>query len=318
MKKYIIYLILLVVALLTSFACSTRLPFDDGNNNSSSGSNNLGTGQIEIKVYPDPDEKNRVSFDAITNKITIDWGDGNIDKLTPNGASQEFIHTYANQNLQTISIESEKLVGFGGQDGIFKEMYLGEMNNLERLNIRSKLTVLEIKKAKSLTSLICDGNQLTSLDVSGLTALELLYCTSNQLTSLDLSGLNALIALDCSLNRLTSLNLSDLNALRTLDCSWNQLTSLDIRGLKNIKGINCSFNKFNINTVNLLLENLPTLPSSAPPDWYDSFRNYYWYYFFRDNFGYVAFGSIRITAYPGGIDGINKTIATNKGWSVNP
>jgi Leucine-rich repeat (LRR) protein len=209
-KKIRLFAALLMVAFVAT-SCINWVD-DDGNNNSSSGgSNSLKKGQIEMKVYPNG---NRVSFSVTTDKITIDWGDGKIDKLSPNGVKQTFSHTFANNNLQTIYIESEKLVQFRrdyyDSGGTFKELYFGEMNELEILNASSSVTVLEIKKANALKELDCYSNQLTSLNVSGCTALTSLNCSSNQLTSLNVSGCTALRWLSCGYNQLTS---SVLNSL---------------------------------------------------------------------------------------------------------
>ena len=192
MKQIRLFATLLMVALMAT-SCITWVNEDDNNNSSSGGSNNLKTGQIKIKVYAN---NNRVSFSATTEKITIDWGDGKIDQLTPNGVNQIFSHTYPNSSLQTIYIESEKLVKFGGLSyyndvsGTFKELYFGEMNGLEIFDACcSGLTVLEIKKANSLKEIFCSSNQLSSLNVSGLTSLRFLDCGSNQLTSNALNSL---------------------------------------------------------------------------------------------------------------------------------
>ena len=232
---------------------------DDNNNSSSGGSNNLKAGQIEIKVYPD---NNRVSFRATTGKITIDWGDGSIDKLTPNGVEQTFSHTYTNNNLHTIKIESERLEVFGKRapdsgpgsgtlytgfiNGTFKELYFGEMNELQYLVCTrggNSLTVLEIKKASALRDLYCPDNQLTSLDLRGCTTLNVLDCSGNKLKSLNVKGSTIHLFIDCSNNQLTSLDLRDLPTSFTIDCSRNQLTSLDLRGLTSPFTIDCSRNQ---------------------------------------------------------------------------
>ena len=144
---------------------------DDDRNNSSGSANNLKKGQIEIKVYPNKD--NKVVFYATTSKITIDWGDGYIDRLTPNGVSQTFSHTYANQNLQTIYIESEKLTRFicsyYERTERIKELYFGEVNEIERIDVRGNgLTVLEIKKANALKEVDCSYNRLTCNTLNSL------------------------------------------------------------------------------------------------------------------------------------------------------
>ena len=296
MKQIRLFATLLMVALMAT-SCITWVEEDDinnGNGNSNgngNGSNNLKTGQIEMKVYPDTN--NRLSFSATTNKITIDWGDGYIDKLTPNGVSQTFSHIYANQNLHTIYIESEKLVRFTTSVSIsFKELYFGEMKELIEINCgSSQLTILEIKKATALTSLNCRSHQLTSLDVRGCPALKELDCVNNQITSLNVSGLTALITLQCGGNQLTSLNVSGLTALTKLTCGGNQLTSLNVSGLTALTYLDCFRNQLTSNSLNSLFE---SLPNGLENDW----------------------NIIYINTNPG-TNECNRAIAENKGWKVN-
>ena len=297
MKQIRLFATLLMVALAAT-SCITWVDKNNENNNSSSsgGSNNLKAGQIVIKVYPDKD--NKVSFSATTGKITIDWGDGNIDKLTPNGTMQEFSHSYPNNNLQTIYIESEKLQGLGkgggsyaqvwGGKGVIKELYLGEMNELNELFCSNGgLTVLEIKKANVLTTLWCFNNQLTSLDLRGCTILNVLDCSENQLTSLNVSGLKALTTIYCGGNQLTSLNVSGCTALTSLYCSSNQLTSLNVSGCTALTSLYCSSNQLTSNNLNSLFESLPNRLAKE--------------------------GTIDIRGNPGSST-CNIAIAKNKGW----
>ena len=273
---------------------------DDNNNSSSGGSNNLKTGQIEMKVYPDND--NKVSFWATTGKITIDWGDGYIDKLTLNGNQQEFYHTYPNNNLKTIYIESEKLQGLGkgggryaqiwGGKGVIKELYLGEMNELNDLFCSNGgLTVLEIKKAHSLFMIDCSRNQLTSLDLRGCSIIPFLLCQDNQLTSL-IRGSTKVGLLDCSNNQLTSLDVRD-SSLGLFNCSNNQLTALDIRGCIGLYQFDCSRNELSSNDLNSLFENLQDINNSIYGEW--------------------GIGELKISGNSG-YSSCNKAIAINKGW----
>jgi hypothetical protein len=70
---------------------------DDDNGNGNGNANNLKTGQIEIKGYADEKDK-KMSFSATAKTITIDWGDGKVDEVTPNGVAKEFSHEYANSS----------------------------------------------------------------------------------------------------------------------------------------------------------------------------------------------------------------------------
>ena len=163
---------------------------DDGGGN---GNNKLKTGQIEIKVEPNSDKK--VTFNATAKKITIDWGDGNSDELTPNGIKRDFIHEYTDQNLKTILINTESLTDISikydnKKNGTYRELWFGDCPELEKIDCPyNELTALEIKGCKALTNLDCSDNQLTSLDVSSCAALTRLDCSRNKLTA---SALNAL------------------------------------------------------------------------------------------------------------------------------
>jgi Leucine-rich repeat (LRR) protein len=169
--------------------------------NNPAGNNNLGLGQIEMKGYPDDArcgdaDKNKMSFWAAAKKITVDWGDGTVKEITLNGFEREFIHTYANQNFQTITLNTEGLsmlrmtpYGHGGTKGAIHELRIGNVPKLEFIVCRQALTVLEINKAEALKSLNCGNNQLTSLNVNNNTALHDLDCRSNQLTASALNDL---------------------------------------------------------------------------------------------------------------------------------
>ena len=75
--------------------CGIMLSCDDKNSlnddeNGSSGSNNFEDSQIEMKTYPN--DKNKIEFYITAKKVAINWGDGRIDELTPNGVGKTFSH----------------------------------------------------------------------------------------------------------------------------------------------------------------------------------------------------------------------------------
>jgi len=250
MKKnnYLYFLSILVLSAFL-FSCGEDENLSDSDD-SGSGSikNNLKTGQIEIKAYPD--KNNKISFYATATSLTIDWGDGSVEEYTPNGIRLEFTYEYVNSNFQTIKVNTNKITHFNISDssskGIFHELRFGDCSYLEEIlcsGSNTKLTVLSIKSAPALTTLDCIWNQLTSLDVSGCVALTSLGCEGNQLTSLNVSGCTALTSLDCYGNQLTSLDASGCTALTTLYCQNNQLTSLDVSGCTALTGLFCSDNQ---------------------------------------------------------------------------
>ena len=222
------------------FSCS------DDDDNTIVDDNNLGTGEVEIRSYPG-DWDSKISFVAAAAKITIDWGDGCVDRLTLDGTRREFTHKYDNQDFRTIKISTEAMtyMGLGHHNSTHNELRFGNCPDLKEINSSStgNLTILTIESAPVLTSLICDRNQLTDLDLSGCPALTNLACYRNQLTSLNISECTKLINLDCSLNRLTSLDVSKYTALTSLDCGWNQLTDLNASGCTALTRLHANTNQ---------------------------------------------------------------------------
>ena len=106
---YLLAIILLCGIMLSCEKTGTGEGDDDNGSSTSGGNNNLKTGQIEIKVYPDG--KNKVEFYITAKKVTIDWGDGSVDELTPNGVYKNFTHEYPNQNLRTVKVNTEEMNG---------------------------------------------------------------------------------------------------------------------------------------------------------------------------------------------------------------
>jgi hypothetical protein len=151
---------------LSLFICCSCDNTEDNNSNSNDTSTLLEMGQVVANVYPDKDK--RISFWASSQTLIIDWGDGAIDELTPNGVMKEFSHEYANQNLQTIKISSKDLTAIGGSKdfpamGAFQELRFAHCPKLQSIScINQPLTVLELEKAESLVWVDCSNNQLSS------------------------------------------------------------------------------------------------------------------------------------------------------------
>ena len=260
--KILSFLFIVLFSFYTT-SCSNDDPTNDPSGGSGGGNTTgLEKGQIEIKVYPD--ESGRVSFTATAKEISIDWGNGSIDNLTPNGIRREFTHEYPNQNLQTILITSSNIEILScssyGTTWKFQEFRIGETSLKEVSLSNLDITTLKIDKSDSLEKLICDRNKLTELDVSKCPALVELRCHDNQLTSLNVSGCTALISLDCSYNQLTSLNVSGFTALMYLNCWSNRLTSLNISGCTALGGIlYFAYNQLTAEVLNAIFEALPVV-----------------------------------------------------------
>ena len=205
---------------------------DGGGNDGPGDDNGLRAGQIQFKAEPESD--NSISFYATAEKITIDWGDGQIDELTLHGAEKELTHEYLNQNYQTVSIVAESITVFrkcyqSSNRGTLLELRFGKCPELKKIDCSNqKLTVLDIKNSvASLEELNCCCNSLNLLDVSGASKLRELTYNGN-LEELNVKGCTALTSLNCSANKITQLDLSSCTALEMLECQDNELTRLDL------------------------------------------------------------------------------------------
>jgi hypothetical protein len=202
--KNVLFIMLSTIILLSS--CSKE---DLSNENDSE--NGLKSGQVLIKAYPG--ESKTISIGATADRISIDWGDGTVDELNPNGVRRSYSHEYANKNLQKIVVTGINLTSFS----------VTETNVYE----------LEFGSCLELTWLYCFGNQLTVLDVSKCTELTLLDCHNNRLTSLDMDKCLKLIYLECYNNQLAALDMSQCKELRHLYCDGNQLSASALNDLFN-------------------------------------------------------------------------------------
>ena len=234
-------------------------------------------GFIEISAYPCKDT-NVFSFYATADKITIDWGDGCIDTLTPNETMREFSHKYATQNLYTVRVSVEGLTEYIALAGYFIK--------------------LKIENCLYLNRVDCNCKKLTTLDIGDAPALTILRCRGNELTSLDVSKYPALINLDCSGNKLTSLNL-DNPTLIILNCSENQLTSLDVSKCTTLIGLECNNNRLSADALNELFHSLHS------NEIYD-FIKYIWI----DN-------NLGRRGYSWNTPKCDVDIAEDKGWQIN-
>ena len=158
--------------------------------------------------------------------------------------SAEEIENITVINLQGMDVETLKGIEF--------------LTSLEVLNCEgNKLTELDLKTNKELTSLYCDNNKLTALNVKENTQLENLDCENNQLKKLDLTGNTALEKLKCGLNQLTELDLCQNTNLVTLYCQENNIKELDLSRNTELEEVNCRLNvleSLNVNQCSNLTE----------------------------------------------------------------
>ncbi|MDR1198433.1 MAG: Ig-like domain-containing protein [Prevotellaceae bacterium] len=275
-KKYLFAFLSMILLGFAVLSCSKG---DDdggepGGGNGNPPAGDLKAGQVQIKGYAHSSSK-KITFYATAKKLTIDWGDGQKEEITPNGNGREFSHEYENAtNFQTISINTEELteIGlskntspYGKYDGDIYELRFGNCSKLTKIDERkiitaidgggdysynylnlSKLTVFEINRAESLEQLRIEGTDLTELNLNGCINLKSLDCRYNsKLTSLDVSRCTKLEeSLDCRYNsKLTSLDVSGCTNLTGLDCHESKLTSLDVSKCTNLTSLVCYDNQ---------------------------------------------------------------------------
>ena len=142
----------------------------------------------------------------------------------------------------------------------------------------------------NITGLGCWGNQLTHLDISKNTELAELSCWANQLKNLDVTRNTKLTFLVSSANQLTNLDVSKNTLLTYLSFENNRLTNLDLRNNSMLEYLECFNNQFTAAKLNDLFNTL-------------------------HNITFAGEKLVYIGGNPGTED-CDKSIATNKGWTV--
>lgn len=130
---------------------------------------------------------------------------------------------------------------------------------------------------------------IISLDLKDNIALNSLGCNLNRLKELDVSHNILLKNLSCNYNQIESLDLSKNTSLERLDCSVNKLTVLDLSNNKALTDIKCQTNQLSIDALNALFKTLHSNEGTK---------------------------KIYIGDNPG-TNGCDRSIATNKGWTVS-
>jgi hypothetical protein len=305
MKKK--YLFAFLSMILLSFAVLSCSKGDDdgepGGGNGNPPAGDLKAGQVQIKGYANSSSK-KITFYATAKKLTVDWGDGQKEEITPNGNGREFPHEYENAtNFQTISINTEELteIRFGNNYGDIRELRFGNCSKLKKIDgiyYLDNLTVFEINRAESLEYLSISETDLTELNLNGCINLVELKCYNNQLTSLDVSKCTKLEKLNCGdydhsipyriSNPLTSLDVSKCTNLTTLECYGNELISLDVSKCTKLTTLDCGYNQLSATALNSLFTCLPV--RTAADD------------------------AVILCGHNPGYESCNKSIAENKGW----
>jgi hypothetical protein len=151
--------------------------------------------------------------------VTIDWGDGEIEKLIIGnffGKGNPKKHNYNSKQSYNIKISgSEQLID------------LRIKTNLK--NDTGFVTKINVLGMNSLYTLIASNNKISQINLNDNSELRVLELFNNNLTSLNLSNNDKLKwSLNISNNQITNLNIDNLIDLEMLYVRDNNLTNLDL------------------------------------------------------------------------------------------
>ena len=169
------------------------------------------------------------------NKISIDWGDGNIVE----GATITGVYDGWTTTLVTGTPKGTGEIKIYATGGI---CYFDCISKVDGPGI----TKLDVSKATELAELYANGNKLTSFDASMLEKLSKLELHNNSLTEVNLPS--SLTTLKLDNNKLTSFDGSNYTSVTTLYLSNNNLGTLDVSNmpaLKSLYALNCGLTSFN-------------------------------------------------------------------------
>ena len=150
------------------------------------------------------------------------------------------------------------------------------------------IAVTESFKSIQHTYVDASGSRTVTITGPNITGFK---CSGYGLTALDVSKYPALTWLECNNNQLTTLDVSRHTALTGLECYNNQLSALDVSKNTALTILYCNSNQLSTAALNTLFGTLHS--NTIPGTWKD----------------------IYIAGNPG-TNSCNRSIATNKGWTV--
>ena len=169
------------------------------------------------------------------NKISIDWGDGNI----VDGATIADVF-----DGWTTTPVTGTPVG-SGEIKIYATGAVTYFDCISKVD-GPGITKLDVSNATDLTELYANGNKLTTFDGSKLAKLTKLELHNNSLTEVNLPS--SLTTLKLDNNQLTSFDGSNCTLVTTLYLSNNNLGTLDVSmmpALKSLYALNCGLTSVN-------------------------------------------------------------------------
>jgi Leucine-rich repeat (LRR) protein len=197
-------------------------------------------------------EWHKIEYDytpTVSENIEVDiWTTGTLNsEILVDNVSVIDVATIGAQYTLIPDLNFEKkLIALGIDSGVADGKVLtNSIDKLTTLNVKSSsITDLTgIQDFVSLTTLVCNSNQLTNLNVTKNVALIKLYCHNNKITNLDVAQNINLKELMCHFNEITSIDISKNSKLEILDCLNNKITSLDISKNPLITELACENNQ---------------------------------------------------------------------------
>lgn len=220
--------------------------------------------------------------------ITIDWGDGTVEDVSPN-YEKPATHKYTATGTYNISLSSENLTSldFSETSNIQGDLTIGLCPNLESLMVlgNSSMNSLTLgtncPNLESLLIMWCDNLETidvsqcsklisysiifcpkvaSNIDLSKNTELAGLSISSTQISSIDLTKNTKLVQLEFYGNKkVTSLDLSKNIKLKSAILSNNALKTLEVAENTTLKLLDCSNNLMDAEGLNALFKSLPKL-----------------------------------------------------------
>lgn len=199
------------------------------------------------KAYPEEPLWNDFQFElGGTGSISIDWGDGTVEKgisLTPEQIVRlpyydfdwEWEYPRATLFSHRYAALGDYSLRISGSDG-FPTLFFCTLGTF--------FAVYDHAGIGQRINSPAEENRYTALRLENCTKLQYLDCSRNFLTNLDIRTCSQLKELSCHDNRLTELNLHSCPKLEVLKCNKNQLTELDLSRCPKLAEVECDENPF--------------------------------------------------------------------------
>lgn len=258
---------------------------------------------LEVLEMKDIDISNRPNYFAhLSNLRELDIA-GNIPKLDVTCFPKlESLAVWGHDQVKLTNIDVSSCpklskLHIGGHQ--IKKLDVSKNPELESLDCyNTGLEELDLSQNTKLKYLYCGRNKIKTLDLSANPKLEWLGCEHLPLSAdMDLRGLKELKVYDCSQSNQHRIDLSQCHKLVDVRLNDNPLTLVTWGELSNLRSVNASFTLLPAEAIQDLYRRLPDVRNEKPRGWVSDWLRI----------------SLKGVAAANGLD---HSVATNKGWSV--